>query len=98
MARFMRRMGSIHQTRMSTAVVRAAAATATSRMTLRISPNSVLQLDDDGHVVGGLLHVARVAVGLDALEAVGGLGREQVEVDADAVVTLPGAGLIVPEG
>ena len=29
---------------------------------------------------------------------VGGLRREQQVVDADAVVPLPGAGLIVPEG
>ncbi len=29
---------------------------------------------------------------------VGGLGREQGVVDADAVVPLPGAGLVVPEG
>ena len=31
-------------------------------------------------------------------EPVGGLRRQQQMVDADAVVLLPGAGLIVPEG
>ena len=33
-------------------------------------------------------------MGFDRLEAVGGLRRQQVEVDADAVVPLPGAGLV----
>ena len=34
---------------------------------------------------------------LDALEPVGGLRREQQVIDADAVVLLPGAGLVIPE-
>ena len=34
----------------------------------------------------------------EAGQAVGGLRREQGVVDADAVVPLPGAGLVVPEG
>jgi len=37
-------------------------------------------------------------VDADAGQQVGGLRREQGVVDADAVVPLPGAGLIVPEG
>ena len=37
-------------------------------------------------------------MGLDAAEPVGGLGRHQMVVDADAVIALPGAGLIIPEG
>ncbi len=34
----------------------------------------------------------------DVLEAIGGLGREQQVVDADAGIAAPGAGLEVPEG
>ena len=48
-------------------------------------------------MIAGLVHVARVAMGLDPPQPVRGLGRQQGEVDADAVVPLPGAGLIVPE-
>ena len=49
-------------------------------------------------MVRGLLPAANVAVDDHAGQAVGGLRREQQVVDADAVVPLPGPGLIVPEG
>ena len=42
---------------------------------------------------------ARTCFSIDADEKpVGGFRRQQQMVDADAVVLLPGAGLIVPEG
>ena len=49
------------------------------------------------HVVGRLFPSAHVLVDAGADEPVGGLRRQQHMVDADAVVLLPGAGLIVPE-
>ena len=44
------------------------------------------------------LSQARVWRSIAGAEPVGGLRRQQQVVDADAVVLLPGAGLIVPEG
>ena len=55
------------------------------------------QLDPYRHVVGRLLPGAHVLVDAGGDEPVGRLRREQQVVDADAVVLLPGAGLIVPE-
>ena len=59
-----------------------------------------LQIEIDPHrdVVRRLLPGADVLVDADAGQPVGGLRRQQQMVDADAVVLLPGAGLIVPEG
>jgi hypothetical protein len=51
----------------------------------------------DGDVVRGLFPGAGEAVHLGAAQTVGGLRGEQHVVDTDAVVLLPGAGLIVPE-
>ena len=48
-------------------------------------------------MVGGLGLPPRLLVDGAAGEAVGGLRREQQMVDADAVVELEGAALIVPE-
>ena len=49
------------------------------------------------HVVGRLLPGPHMLVDAGAGEPVGGLRRQQQVIDADAVVLLPGAGLIVPE-
>ena len=49
-------------------------------------------------MIGRLLPTAGEAVDAGGREAVGGLRREHLKVDANAVVLLPGAGLVVPEG
>ena len=49
-------------------------------------------------MVRRLLAPAHHAVDLRLAQTVGGLRREQEMVDTDAVVALPGAALIVPEG
>ena len=56
------------------------------------------QLRHHRHMVGGLVPAADVAMDRHARQAIGRLRREQQMVDADAVVTPPGAGLVVPEG
>ena len=53
--------------------------------------------NDDRDVVGRLVVGARALVDRGDFEAVGGGRREQQVIDADAVVLLPGAGLVVPE-
>src|SRR5262245_5880960 len=58
---------------------------------------SNLYLDPDRHMVGRLLPSARKAIDACGGDSVGGLRREQKVIDADAIVLLPGAGLIVPE-
>ena len=55
------------------------------------------QLDEDRHVVRGLLPASRRGIDLASLEPVGRLRRQQQMVDAQALVLLEGAGLIVPE-
>src|SRR5262245_12101062 len=55
-----------------------------------------LQLAPHGGVIGGLVQPAWALVDIRGGEAVGGLGREQEMVDAQALVLLPAAGLIVP--
>ena len=55
------------------------------------------QLDPDGHVVGWLFPAAGEFVDAGRSKPIGCLGRSQDVVDADAVVLLPGAGLIIPE-
>src|SRR3546814_18776399 len=49
-------------------------------------------------LVGGLGLAARAAVDLAALQQVGGLRRQQEVIDAQALVVLPAAALVVPEG
>jgi len=49
-------------------------------------------------VVRGLFRGAQLLVDFDAFQPVGGLRREQQMVDAQTVVLLPGARLIIPEG
>src|SRR5690606_1984646 len=61
----------------------------------RLAPS--VEVDADGDVVGRLFAGAHFLVDRDAAQAVGGLRREEQVVDADAVVALPGAGLVVPE-
>ena len=56
-----------------------------------------IQIDPDRHVVGRLLPGRGRACRCRRGQPVGGLRRQQQVVDADAVVLLPGAGLIVPE-
>ena len=56
------------------------------------------EIDDHRHVVGRLFPSTDMPIDGRADEPVGGLRRQQDMVDADAVVLLPGAGLIVPEG
>src|SRR5215831_12459368 len=63
----------------------------------RPSPLDV-QLDKDRHVIRGLLPAARRGIDLARLQPICRLRREQQVVDAQALVLLPGAGLIVPEG
>ena len=57
-----------------------------------------IEVDPDRNVVGRLFPGADVAVDADIGELIAGLGRQQQMVDAQAVVLLPGPGLIVPEG
>ena len=57
-----------------------------------------IEIDPDRHVVRRLLPGPHIAVDPDIDQPVAGLRRQQQVVDADAVVLLPGAGLIVPEG
>ena len=52
----------------------------------------------DRHVIGRLFAFANIAVYVAGAEPVGGLGRKQDMVDADALVLAPGPGLVVPEG
>src|SRR5579871_4173016 len=49
-------------------------------------------------MVGGLVPAAHMLVDLRLDEAIGGLWRQQQMIDADAVVLLPGASLIIPKG
>ena len=58
---------------------------------------SIIQIDPHRHVVGRLFPGPHVAIDADAGEPVGGGRRQQHVIDADAVVLLPGAGLIIPE-
>ena len=55
------------------------------------------EVDAHRHVVGRLVEVPQLLVDRDRAQAVGRPGREQQVVDAQALVALPGAGLIVPE-
>ncbi len=55
------------------------------------------KLDKDRHVVRGLLPAPRRGIDLAGLKPVGRLRRQQQMVDAQALVLLEGAGLIVPE-
>ena len=56
-----------------------------------------IELDPDRNMVGWLFPGAHMLVDAGGGQAVGGLRREQQMIDADAVVLLPGAGLVVPE-
>ena len=62
-----------------------------------LTARSIVQIDLDRHVVGRLVPAAHMLVDAGIDEAVGRLRRQQQVVDADAVVLLPGAGLIIPE-
>src|SRR5271169_3180143 len=55
------------------------------------------QVDSHGRMVGGLVASAHLLVDRDRLQLVGGLRRQEQMVDADAVVLLPGARLIIPK-
>src|ERR1700734_664521 len=56
------------------------------------------QLDPHRRVVGGLVAPAHLLVDRDRLQFIGSLGGQKQMVDADAVVLLPGARLIIPKG
>ena len=49
-------------------------------------------------MIGRLLPGPHIAVDPDLEEAVAGLWRQQQMIDPQALVLLPGAGLIIPEG
>ena len=49
-------------------------------------------------MVGRLVGAARLAIDAGRLESIGGLGRQQQMIDAQSLVALPAAGLVVPEG
>src|ERR1700684_3023920 len=55
------------------------------------------QIEPYRHVVGRLLPGAHVTIDADIRKPVGGRRREQHVVDADAVVLLPGASLVIPK-
>src|SRR3984957_16431355 len=55
------------------------------------------QVDPHGRMVGSLVAPAHLLVDRDRLQLVGGLRRQEEMVDADAVVLLPSASLIVPK-
>src|SRR5262249_31406063 len=55
------------------------------------------EVDIDRNVIGGFLPGSDMLVDADVREPVRRLRREQQMVDADAVVLLPGARLIIPE-
>src|SRR5579871_3058947 len=65
---------------------------------LRKNPSLYGELDHDRHVIGRLVEGPGALVDGRRGEPVGGERRQEHVVDADAVVLLPGAGLIVPEG
>src|SRR5437588_38834 len=73
------------------------ACSSTPRATCATRSHLNIEIDPHRHVVGGALPGAHVLVDTGGEEAVGRLGRHQHVVDADAVVLLPGARLIVPE-
>ena len=56
-----------------------------------------IQVDPDRNMVGRLFPGPDIAVDPDPEEAVAGLRRQQQVIDANPVVFLPRAGLIVPE-
>src|SRR5262245_43294532 len=56
-----------------------------------------LRLEPHRHMVGGLLPGARMPVDAGGKKPIGRLRGGQDVIDADAVVLLPGPGLIVPE-
>src|SRR3984957_6195369 len=56
------------------------------------------QVDSYGRMVGSLVARAHLLVDRNRLQLVRGLRRQEQMVDADTVVLLPGARLIVPEG
>src|SRR5665647_3933894 len=60
-------------------------------------PARDIQIDEHRHVVGRLVPGAHVIIDAGVGQPVGGLRRQQQVVDADAVVLLPGPGLVVPE-
>src|SRR5260370_330394 len=62
---------------------------------MRCSPER--EIDPDRNVVGRLLPVAHMLIDAGRGEPVGGLRRKQEMVDANSIILLPGAGLIVPE-
>src|ERR1700722_15856857 len=56
------------------------------------------QIDPHGRMIGGLVASAHLLIDRNRLQLVRGLRRQEQMVDADTVVLLPGARLIVPEG
>src|SRR4029077_20634554 len=63
----------------------------------RVRERSRRQVDPHGRMVGSLVAPAHLLVDRHRLQLVGGLRRQQQMVDADAIVLLPSARLIVPE-
>src|SRR5580692_10400233 len=63
----------------------------------RVRERSRRQVDPHGCMVGGLVAGSHLLVDRDRLQLVGGLRRQEQMVDADAVVLLPGASLIIPK-
>ena len=66
----------------------------------RLAPSirdSVRQIDPDRNVVRRFLPIAHMLVDAARDQPVGGARRQQQVIDADAVILLPGAGLIIPE-
>src|SRR5277367_909904 len=55
------------------------------------------QVDPHGRMVGSLVAPAHLLVDRDRLQLVRGLRRQEQVVDADAVVLLPAARLIIPK-
>src|SRR6056297_3563614 len=56
-----------------------------------------VELHPDRHVIRRFLASSDARVDPALLEQVGGLRRQQVMIDADAIVSIIGAGLIVPK-
>src|SRR5262249_5125058 len=55
------------------------------------------QFAPDRHVVRWLLAATHMLVDLAGFETIGSLRRQENVIDADAVVFLPGTGLIIPK-
>src|SRR5262249_15470726 len=61
------------------------------------SSSTEFEIGPDRNVIRRLLPAAHVLVDADGDQPIGRLRRQQQMIDADAVVLLPGAGLVVPK-